>query len=162
MGADLASLPALEMARLAVCDVAALPPDLLSSGAFPSLAWASLGGCPAAAPPPEPPASLPAVAFGDLPLGAKLGDGASGEVFLTTLNGAPAALKIFRRAPPCRAPRRLRRPPSVASAGARPDTRSLPPPLFTAAAAGGRPRSSAGATSARTAARTRSAASRAR
>jgi hypothetical protein len=58
---DLAQLPSLEMCRVAVSDVASLPRDMLMAGAFPALAWASLGGCPAAVMPPQPPADLPSV-----------------------------------------------------------------------------------------------------
>jgi hypothetical protein len=54
ISADLAQLPKLEMCRVAVSDVAALPADMLQAGAFPALAWASLGGCPVAPMPPQP------------------------------------------------------------------------------------------------------------
>lgn len=64
-----------------MCDIRSLPdtPALLASGALSALAWCSLAGNPACAPPAER-TGLGSVDVAALQLGAKLGDGASGEV----------------------------------------------------------------------------------
>jgi hypothetical protein len=58
------------------------PPPHAPTGALPRLAWCSLGSSPAAAPVPPLPQRLPHVTQGELALGPKLGQGASGEVFV--------------------------------------------------------------------------------
>jgi hypothetical protein len=58
----------------------------LHTGSLPKLSWCSIGRNPAAVAVPAVPAALPRVKRGALQIGQKLGQGASGEVFL----GKPA------------------------------------------------------------------------
>jgi hypothetical protein len=55
---------------------------LLRAGHLPKLCWCSIGRNPAAVAVPAVPAALPRVERGALQIGQKLGQGASGEVFL--------------------------------------------------------------------------------
>lgn len=55
---------------------------LSAAGGLPKLAWCSIGRNPAAVAVPPIPATLPHVEKQQLVIGQKLGQGASGEVFL--------------------------------------------------------------------------------
>jgi hypothetical protein len=61
---------------------------LLLTGSLPKLAWCSIGRNPAAVAVPAVPAELPRVDRQTLQIGQKLGQGASGEVFLGEQAGA--------------------------------------------------------------------------
>ncbi|KAL4442982.1 hypothetical protein ABPG77_008473 [Micractinium sp. CCAP 211/92] len=88
--AELGRLPRLEMLRVASCEIEEVPAALRDA---PKLAWMSLASNPAcrAVSPRKP----PSVRLSDLNLGRKLGDGASGEVFLGFWQGHQVAVKIF-------------------------------------------------------------------
>lgn len=91
--ASLGQLPSLELLRVAVNDLPELPLPVFRA---PKLAWVSLSGnplCPAA---PAPAHEIAGITLQDLEIGAKLGDGASGDVFQVTWQGAPYALKQFK------------------------------------------------------------------
>ena len=75
---SLGHCPCLELMRVAVNNITAVPESYHES---PKLAWFSLAGnpvCPAAKPPTR---DVPIIPFSDLELDVKLGDGASGDVF---------------------------------------------------------------------------------
>ncbi|KAF8062034.1 Zadh2 [Scenedesmus sp. PABB004] len=93
--ADLFGLPELELFRLAVGHLAEWPAGLGEAGGLPKLAWCSLGRNPAARAVPALPAHLPRVRRAELEIGAKLGQGASGEVFVGRWAGREVAVKIF-------------------------------------------------------------------
>ena len=59
------------------------------------LAWCSLAGNPACAA-PRPALPIPALDMSQLHLQARLGDGASGDVFAAQWEGSEVAIKIFR------------------------------------------------------------------
>ncbi|KAL4457710.1 hypothetical protein ABPG75_012575 [Micractinium tetrahymenae] len=88
--AELGRLPHLEMLRVASCEIQEVPAALRDA---PRLAWMSLASNPAcrAISPRKP----PTVQLKDLNMGRKLGDGASGEVFLGLWQGRQVAVKIF-------------------------------------------------------------------
>lgn len=88
--AELGRLPRLEMLRVASCEIEEVPAALRDA---PRLAWMSLASNPVcrAVSPRKP----PSVRLADLNLGRKLGDGASGEVFLGFWQGRQVAVKIF-------------------------------------------------------------------
>lgn len=93
--ADLWQLPELELFRLAVGELQQWPAGLAEAGSLPKLAWCSIGRNPAAVDVPAVPAALPRVERQALQVGEKLGQGASGEVFLGTYEGCTVAVKIF-------------------------------------------------------------------
>jgi len=92
---ELGRLLRLELMRVAVNRLAAVPREL---GDLPRLAWFSLAGNPAARRPPatRKVSSIRAVAFERLPVQAVLGKGASGDVFLSELDGEAVAVKVFK------------------------------------------------------------------
>ncbi|KAF6263001.1 hypothetical protein COO60DRAFT_1698969 [Scenedesmus sp. NREL 46B-D3] len=93
--ADLWRLPALELFRLAVGQLRQWPAGLAEADSLPMLAWCSIGRNPAAVAVPAVAAELPRVDRWALQVGEKLGQGASGEVFLGVYEGRSVAVKIF-------------------------------------------------------------------
>jgi len=87
---EIFALPHLELLRVACCAIT----DITVGGSSPKLAWVSIAGNPCCPrlPPPKKNAN---VKFTDITVGEKLGDGASGEVFLSTWQGKRVALKIY-------------------------------------------------------------------
>ena len=78
---------------MAVNRLESLPKSVLSA---PSLAWVSLSGnplCPEAQPPTH---TIQDISINDVSVGAKLGDGASGEVFQVSWQGRECAMKVFK------------------------------------------------------------------
>jgi hypothetical protein len=94
---SLAAAQRLELIRLSCNRLETLPPWLAR---LPRLAWISYAGN--AAEPATEPAAAPAVAWGDLDLGAQLGEGASGRVHSAVWHGPAGtqdvALKLFKGA----------------------------------------------------------------
>lgn len=88
--AELGRLPRLEMLRVASCEIAEVPAALKDA---PRLAWVSLASNPACR--TLSPRKPPMVELKDLGTGRKLGEGASGEVFLGCWRGRRVAVKIF-------------------------------------------------------------------
>lgn len=88
---SLAGAANLELLRIAANRFEALPGWLAD---LPALAWLAWAGNPFDTAAPD--ASAPPVAWSALTLGKALGRGASGDVFETSWNGRPAALKLFR------------------------------------------------------------------
>ncbi|KAL4857990.1 Plant intracellular Ras-group-related LRR protein 5 [Chlorella vulgaris] len=88
--AELGRLSNLEMLRVASCEIREVPAALRDA---PKLAWMSLASNPAcrAVSPRRP----QLVKLSDLEMGAKLGEGASGEVFEASWMGRRVAVKIF-------------------------------------------------------------------
>lgn len=91
----LGSLHALELLRVACCEIAEVPESMMHA---PSLTWLSLAGNPCCG------TRLSQVKNGtrvihekDLFMGKKLGDGASGEVFEAEYKKRKVAYKIFRK-----------------------------------------------------------------
>lgn len=81
---SLAALPELEMLRVAINRIEDVP---LAFAACPKLAWASMAGNPVT-PDARPSARyLPTIEFSDMEIGEKLGEGASGDVYLVTWHG---------------------------------------------------------------------------
>ncbi|GBU19844.1 MULTISPECIES: leucine-rich repeat-containing protein kinase family protein [Methylobacterium] len=88
---SLADAGELELLRLSANRFERLPAFL---GAMPAVAWLAWAGNPAedGAPLPEP----EPVAWADLALGERLGEGASGHVHAALWRGRPVALKLFK------------------------------------------------------------------
>lgn len=87
---EIFSLPHLELLRVACCAITDI-----NIGSFPpKLAWVSIAGNPCCPSPPLPKKNAN-VKFTDIVVGEKLGDGASGEVFLSKWQGKKVALKIY-------------------------------------------------------------------
>ncbi|ATQ69992.1 MULTISPECIES: leucine-rich repeat-containing protein kinase family protein [Methylosinus] len=89
----LAEAPALELIRLAANRFETLPAWL---GDIPTLAWISWNGNPAER--ALPAARAAAAPWAEIELGARLGGGASGDVFRATWRGRSVAVKLFRGA----------------------------------------------------------------
>lgn len=89
---SLASLPRLELLRVAVNRLDTLPQTLASA---PSLAWVSLSGNPLCPVAPPPTHRIEDVSMADLRKCYKLGDGASGVVFEVEWRDRKYALKQF-------------------------------------------------------------------
>jgi hypothetical protein len=79
--------------RLAVNNLTELPTNLANA---PKLAWIALSGNPLCPPPHPATHAIPEITSEDLTYGAKLGDGASGEVFKVEWQGQTCAMKQFK------------------------------------------------------------------
>lgn len=88
----MAQMRELELLRLANNRLVSIPDWLL---ALPSLTWLAIAGNPCVASAPAR-ASLETVKFGDLELGAKLGEGTSSIVRKATLHGTTVAVKLYK------------------------------------------------------------------
>jgi Leucine-rich repeat (LRR) protein len=87
---EIFALPHLELLRVACCAIT----DINIGGSSPKLAWVSIAGNPCCPRLPAPKKNAN-VKFTDIMIGEKLGDGASGEVFLSIWQGKRVALKIY-------------------------------------------------------------------
>lgn len=72
----MASLPRLELFRVAVNAITEVPPQFAGMD---SLAWLSLGGNPVCPPAPPPHGAIEHIEALEVEVGEKLGDGASGN-----------------------------------------------------------------------------------
>ena len=97
---DLQSLPEsignlkkLELLRVACCELESIPASIANAQ---SLSWFSMAGNPVAKSPSKK-SGIPRLQMDDLSIGQKLGDGASGEVFMAQHKNKTVALKIFRQ-----------------------------------------------------------------
>lgn len=88
----LATLPNLEMLRVAVNELQELPSSLSKA---PKLAWVSLASNPLCPPAPPPTHAIPEIRITELKLAEALGAGASGEVRGVEWNSGRYALKEF-------------------------------------------------------------------
>ncbi|CAI5500499.1 unnamed protein product [Closterium sp. Naga37s-1] len=85
-------LSRLELLRLAANNLHALPSSL---ALLPRLAWLSLASNPLCPPLPPHHEGVEDIPFGDLQLGRKLGDGASGDVYAAVWHGHEVVFKQF-------------------------------------------------------------------
>jgi hypothetical protein len=92
---EMAACTALELVRLSANRFTSLPPWLFE---LPRLSWLALGGNPLTSPPPASP--RPLIAWSDITLHEKLGEGASGIIHKALRRSGdeslPAAVKIFK------------------------------------------------------------------
>lgn len=88
----MAQMRELELLRLANNRLVSIPDWLL---ALPSLTWLAIAGNPCVASAPAR-SALETVKFGDLELGAKLGEGTSSTVREATLRGMTVAVKLYK------------------------------------------------------------------
>lgn len=91
---EMGKLYHLQLMRVAVNRLASIPQEFAT---LPQLAWFSLAGNPASSRPPttQKVSSIHQVAFDRLQVTTVLGKGASGDVFLSKLDGEAVAVKVF-------------------------------------------------------------------